>query len=303
MIVGPTAVGKTTVAIDIATRLNTEIISVDSRQCYKELKIGVATPSDEDLQRVTHHFITSHSIHQEVTAADFEQYALQKAEEIFKKKDCLVMAGGTGLYVKAFCEGLDEIPAVDAGIRNLIIKNYVEKGMAWLQAEVKIKDPAFYEAGEILNPQRMMRALEVREATGKSILEFRTGKKADRNFQIVKIGLELPKEELHRNINARVDKMMRQGLMQEASSLLPYRNLNALQTVGYTEMFDYLDGKISLQQAIELIKIHTRQYAKRQMTWFKKDKEIYWFSPASQSILSFLSAASLSGELNVDSNH
>ena len=281
IVCGPTAVGKTSTAIQIAKHFNTEVISADSRQCFKELNIGVARPSAHELKEVNHHFIASHSIHEEVTAATFEQYALQKAKELFQQHDVLVMTGGTGLYIKAFCEGLDIIPEIPAGIRENIIRNFENKGIEWLQHEVKEKDPAFYEAGEIQNPQRIMRALEVMEATGQSILSFRSGEKAKRDFAIIKFGMELPKEELHRNINTRVNKMIEAGLLDEVKGLIPFKNLNALQTVGYAELFDYLEEKtlparrqVTLPEAIERIKTNTRQYAKRQITWFKKDKDI-----------------------------
>jgi tRNA dimethylallyltransferase len=283
IICGPTAVGKTSVAIQLATHFKTEIISADSRQCFKELNIGVARPSAEELKEVKHHFIVSHSIKEEVTAVTFEQYALQKTKELFHQHDIVIMVGGTGLYIKAFCEGLDAIPDVPAEIRKNIISNYESRGMEWLKNEVNEKDPAFYAAGEIQNPQRMMRALEVMEATGRSILSFRNGEKAKREFNIIKIGLKLPKEELIRNINTRVEKMMEEGLLHEVKQLQPGKNLNALQTVGYVEIFDHLEGKISLADAIEKIKTNTRQYTKRQMTWFKKDKEIKWFLPSQLS--------------------
>ena len=279
VITGPTAVGKTAIAIKLAQHYQTEIISADSRQCYKELDFGVARPSEQELQEIKHHFIASHSIHEEVTAASFEQYALQKTYELFQQHDVIVMVGGTGLYIRAFCEGLDKIPPIDSSIREQILKLYDEKGIAWLQHEVSEKDPAFYEVGETQNPQRMMRALEVIEATGQSILSFRTGEKTHRDFNIIKIGLELSKEELHRNIDVRVDKMMEAGLLEEVKSLLPHRHENALQTVGYAELFDFLDGKITLEKAVEQIKTNTRQYAKRQLTWFRKDKNIEWFTP------------------------
>lgn len=283
IICGPTAVGKTSVAIQLATHFKTEIISADSRQCFKELNIGVARPSAEELKEVKHHFIASHSIKEEVTAVTFEQYALQKTKELFHQHDIVIMVGGTGLYIKAFCEGLDAIPDVPAEIRKNIISNYESRGMEWLQNEVNEKDPAFYAAGEIQNHQRMMRALEVMEATGRSILSFRNGEKAKREFNIIKIGLKLPKEELIRNINTRVEKMMEEGLLHEVKQLQPGKSLNALQTVGYVEIFDHLEGKISLADAIEKIKTNTRQYTKRQMTWFKKDKEIKWFLPSQLS--------------------
>ena len=276
IICGPTAVGKTTIAISIAKHFQTGIISADSRQCFKELKIGAARPSDEELKQIPHHFIASYSIKENINAAFFEQFALQKTEELFKTNDIIIMVGGTGLYIKAFCEGLDEIPPIDEAIRKDIIKDYELHGLHWLQEQIKVKDPEFYKVGEIQNPQRSMRALEVFESTGQSILSFRKNKKAERPFNIIKIGLELPKEELHANINSRVDKMIQDGLVEEVSSLKGYRDVNALQTVGYSEIFEHLDGKMSLETAIEEIKKNTRQYAKRQMTWFKKDKEINW---------------------------
>ncbi len=289
VIAGPTAVGKTAVATEVAQHFNSEIISADSRQCFKELNIGVARPTDEELKQVKHHFIATHSIGEEVTAASFEEYALQKMRELFQQYDVLVMVGGTGLYIKAFCEGLDKIPAIDPAIREKIVRQYEEKGMGWLQKQVKEKDPVFFAQGEIQNPQRMMRALEVVEATGQSVLSFRSGQKAKRDFDFIKIGLELPKEDLHRNIHERVDKMMKAGLLEEVKGLTAYRHLNALQTVGYAELFDYLDGKITLEQAVEKIKTNTRQYAKRQMTWFRKDKEINWFSASEPAtIISFI---------------
>lgn len=279
IICGPTAVGKTAFAISIAKYFQTEIVSADSRQCFKELKIGVARPSDAELKEVTHHFIASHSIHENINAAFFERFALQKVNELFQKHDMVIMAGGTGLYIKAFCEGLDEIPEVDESVRKGITDNYAIKGIEWLQSEIEKRDPRFFSEGEIQNPQRMMRALEVVESTGRSILDFRKSIKAERDFNIIKIGLELPKEELHKNINSRVDKMTGQGLIGEVRTLNSFRHFNALQTVGYSEIFDHLDGKISLEAAIEEIKKNTRQYAKRQLTWFRKDKEIKWFSP------------------------
>jgi tRNA dimethylallyltransferase len=276
IVAGPTAAGKTPVAIELAKKFETEIISADSRQCFKELNIGVARPSEMELQAVKHYFIASHSIHDPVNAGSFEQYALKKVNEIFQVHNVAIMVGGTGLYIKAFCEGMDEMPGVPAEVRKSIMMNYERNGLEWLQRETQKKDPAFYKTGEIQNPQRLMRALEVAEATGQSILEFRKGKAVQRDFNIVKIGMELPKEELHRNINKRLDGMIEAGLVEEVKRLFPYKHLNALQTVGYAEIFDYLDGKTSLKGAIELIETNTRQYAKRQVTWFKKDKDISW---------------------------
>lgn len=282
VIAGPTASGKTAIAVEVAKKFGTSIISADSRQCYKELNIGVARPTEQELEEVTHYFIASHSIQDEITAADFEKYALEKANGLFKTNDIIVMAGGTGLYIKAFCEGLDIIPEVDKDIRNKIIENYGRSGIEWLQKEIQQKDPVFFEKGEIKNPQRMMRALEVIESTGESILHFRKGKKTQRDFNIIKIGLDISKEELHLRINNRVDKMIQAGLEEEAKKLFPFKHLNALQTVGYNELFDHFENKISFSEAIELIKKNTRQYAKRQMTWFKKDNEMNWI-PASNN--------------------
>ena len=279
IIAGPTAVGKTSVAIQLAKHFQTQIISADSRQCFTELTIGVARPSPEELQEVTHHFIASHSINEEVTAVTFEQFALQQINSLFEQHDIVILVGGTGLYIKAFCEGLDMIPEIDPFIRQQVIQSYNEKGISWLQQQLLEKDTAFYTSGEMQNPQRMMRALEVVLSTGHSVLSFRKGEKAIRDFNIIKIGLELPREELHRNIHCRVDTMMEAGLLDEVKRLAPFQHLNALQTVGYAELFDNLDKKISLEKAVEQIKTHTRQYAKRQMTWFKKDSEIQWFSP------------------------
>jgi len=279
VIAGPTAVGKTKAAILLAQKFKTEIISFDSRQCFKELNIGVARPSATELKQVPHHFIASHSIQEPVTAAYFEKYALEKVNELFQHHHTVIMVGGTGMYCKAFCEGLDPIPEIDPAIRKNIIFNFKSGGLEWLQQEIQRLDPEFYKKGEIKNPQRLMRALEVVAGTGKSILSFHNREKKKRDFSIIKIGLELPREELIRNINTRVDKMLQLGLLDEVKYLQPFRTYNALQTVGYAELFEYIDNKVSLETATGNIKINTRQYAKRQMTWFKKDKSFSWFHP------------------------
>jgi tRNA dimethylallyltransferase len=276
IIVGPTAIGKTALAIQLAEHFNTQIISADSRQCYKELNIGVAKPSADELKTITHHFINSHSIHDEVNAAVYEQYALQKLDEIFKNNNTAIVVGGTGLYIKALCNGVDIIPSIPSTLRQNIVTQFEQQGLAWLQNEVAIKDPLYYQQGEIENPQRLMRALEVVMQTGNSILSYQTKTKKERPFNIIKIGLQLPRDVLYQRINSRVDIMLQEGLQKEAETLLPYQHLNALQTVGYTELFDYFTNKISLDRAIELIKQNTRHYAKRQITWFKKDEEINW---------------------------
>ena len=284
IIVGPTAVGKTAAAIQLAVQLQTKIISADSRQCYRELNIGVAKPSAAELQAVHHYFIDSHSIREEVNAAIFEQLALQWTADIFRDRPTAVMVGGTGLYIKAFANGLDDIPPVDPELRQRLRQQYQQDGITWLQQEVRQLDPAYFAEGESLNPHRLLRALEVRLSTGRSILSFRSGTPRQRPFHIRLIGLELPKEELHRRIHDRVDTMMQHGLLEEVKSLLPYRTHKALQTVGYKELFDYLDGACSLDEAVANIATNTRRYAKRQLTWFKKDPAIQWIDPARQKI-------------------
>ena len=278
IIAGPTAVGKTALAIQLAQHFATKIISADSRQCFQELNIGVAKPTHEELKAVHHYFINSHSIHQTINAGIFEHFALEAAEEIFTSCPVAVMVGGTGLYLKAFCEGMDAMPQIDDEVRNSIIAHYETKGLIWLQNELKEKDPIFWQTAEQQNPHRLMRALEIVNATGKSINEFRKQQKIERPFNIIKIGLQLPKEELHLNINKRVDNMMEDGLLNEVEALLPYKKTNALQTVGYRELVDFLEGNTILEQAVNQIKINTRQYAKRQMTWFKKEN-LNWFLP------------------------
>ncbi len=269
IISGATAVGKTSYGTDLAQKYNTQIISADSRQCFRELNIGVAKPTHEQLKSVHHYFINSHSIHDDVNAKVFEEYALRVVHEIFISNDVAIVVGGTGLYIKAFCEGLDEIPPGKESIRKEINEAYKKYGLQWLSEKMKEHDPAYFSSGEIENPQRMMRALEVKLSSGKSILNFQSGKKVERDFNIKNINLEIPRDELYKRINQRVDAMMQDGLLKEAESLLPYRHLNPLQTVGYKELFEFLDRKISLDNAIEKIKMNTRHFAKRQITWFK----------------------------------
>ncbi len=288
IITGPTASGKTNVAIEVAKKFETEIISADSRQCFKELNIGVARPSPEQLSQVPHHFIASHSIHENITAAYFEKYALEKAKELFSIHDVIVMVGGTGLYIKALCEGLDKIPETDPIIRDRVVMNYNQNGIAWLIGELKLKDPLFNEKGEMKNPQRMMRALEVIESTGQSIIAFRNTGREKRDFNIVKYGIDISREELHRNIDSRVDRMLQAGLVEEVRPLLPFKNLNALQTVGYRELFDCFENQVSLAEATALIKQNTRRYAKRQLTWFKRDDQVKWL-PATEITSAILS--------------
>lgn len=284
IIAGPTAVGKTALAVALAQQLGTSIISADSRQCFKELEIGVAKPSAEELAAVPHYFINTHHITETVNAASFEEEALAAAEAIFAKQEVAVMVGGTGLYIKAFCEGMDAIPAIPEAVRKEITMAYEENGLAWLQEQVAKSDPTWFAQGEVQNPQRLMRALEVVRHTGQSILHFQQGNKQQRPFRIIKIGLELPRPVLYERINQRVLQMMAAGLEAEVRGLYDQRHLNALQTVGYRELFDYIEGKYSLKDAVAKLQQNTRHYAKRQLTWFKKDESYIWLPPDDKAV-------------------
>jgi len=289
VITGPTAIGKTGLAIFIAKKLKTEIISFDSRQFYQEMKIGTAVPSDEELKEVPHHFIQNLSIEQDYSVGNFERDALVKIEELFEKYDYLVFVGGSGLYEKAVTEGLDEFPQVDKSIRLNLIYEYDIHGLEPLQNELKEVDPVYYNLVDLNNPVRIIRALEIYRGTGKPFSSYRKNNYSARNFQVTKIGLELSREEIYDRINKRVDLMMQEGLLEEVKSLYPKKHLNSLQTVGYRELFDYLDGKIELDFAIEEIKKNTRRYAKRQLTWYRKDPRIKWFSPfEKENILTYI---------------
>lgn len=284
LITGPTASGKTSLALQAAKHYNTKIISADSRQCFIEMNIGVAKPTEEELASVQHYFINSHSIHEEVNAATFAKYAHHAAENIFADHDVLILAGGTGLYIKAFLEGLDDIPEISAEIRSAILSGYETKGLAWLQNEVQVQDPKFFAEGEIKNPQRLMRALEVVRGTGRSIKDFQKGKSegAANKYSVKKFAINVSRERLYDNINARVENMIEDGLVDEVMALEPYRHLNALQTVGYTEVLEHFDGLTTLEEAVEKIKKNTRHYAKRQMTWLRKDLQLTWIENLDQ---------------------
>ena len=286
VIVGPTASGKTAAAIDVAQYFNTEIISADSRQCFRELNIGVAKPTAAELSSVKHHFINSHSITDNVSAADFESFALAAADKIFEKNNVAVICGGTGLYIKAFTEGLDAIPQTDHKIKEGITDDYKREGLGWLQNKIKETDPLFWEKGEINNPHRLLRALEVFMTTGVSIIAQQKKIKKVRPFNIIKVGIDINREVLYDRINSRVNDMQEQGLENEAKLLIPFKQLNALQTVGYRELFYFFEGKTTREKAFELIKQNSRNYAKRQLTWFKKDEEIIWLQLA--AILPYL---------------
>lgn len=276
VIAGPTAVGKTAISIQLAQQLNTSIISADSRQCYQGLRIGAACPTDEELDLVPHFFIQAYPISQALSAADFEQIALQHLDEIFQKNNKAIVCGGTGLYIKALCEGLDEMPKVDVAITNDVQVNFENQGLAWLQEKTKKEDPIFYEQIDVSNAARLLRGLTFKLSTGRSITAFQQGQKKERPFRIVKIMLDLPRPVLYERINQRVDKMMELGLLEEAKLLYPFRQLKNLQTVGYSELFEYFDGNWTLDFAVDKIKQHSRNYAKRQLTWFKKDADFIW---------------------------
>jgi len=279
VIVGPTAVGKTALSIQLAKAFDTEILSADSRQFFKEMSIGTAKPSASEMGTIKHYFIDSHSISEEYNVGKFETEAIQVLNRLFETKDYAILVGGSGLYIDAVCSGLDELPEASAEIRQQLKSLYEEKGIAALQEQLKVLDLNYYNQVDLNNPQRLMRALEVCISTGKTYSEQRAGKTKARNFTTIKIGLNTSRESLYERINKRVDEMMQQGLLDEVRSLLPYQNKNALQTVGYKELFDYLENKTTLEQAVELIKQHTRNFAKRQLTWFKRDEQIQWFEP------------------------
>jgi len=277
VIVGPTAVGKTAAAISVVEKLKTEIISADSRQIFKELNIGTAKPSNEELKRVTHHFIDSKSVNENYDAGQYGRDAIELIHSLFKKYDWLVMVGGSGLYVKAALEGFDDMPEVPEGIRLEILKEYHSKGLPWLQQQVKEADLEFFNSVDQQNPQRLMRALELLQSTDKSIRELRVKKKTEHPFEVIKIGLNLPREVLYQRIDKRMDQMIHDGLFDEAKQFYPLRHLNALQTVGYREIFDYIDGLYDYEETVRLLKRNSRRYAKRQLTWFLRDNEVSWF--------------------------
>ncbi|UII29980.1 tRNA (adenosine(37)-N6)-dimethylallyltransferase MiaA [Fulvivirga ulvae] len=279
VIVGPTAVGKTSLCIDIAGALDTEIISADSRQFFREMEIGTAKPSEKELQQVTHHFVNSHSIHDKFNAGDFEREALQKIEELLLVRDCLIMTGGSGLYINAVTEGMADIPGVSLAIRDELNQRLAKEGLEALAEELRKLDPEYYEVVDRKNPQRITRALEVCIGTGEKYSELRKNSKKQRSFEVIKIGLERPREELYARINQRMDQMIAQGLFDEARQLHPYKDHYALQTVGYKEIFDFLEGAYDHDEAVRLLKRNSRRYAKRQMTWFGRDPEISWFHP------------------------
>lgn len=282
LVVGPTAVGKTELCLNLAKKFKTEIVSCDSRQFYQEMSLGTAKPSPQELQEAKHHLIDSLSIEEAYDVRKFEKDALQVLATIFQNSNVAIMTGGSGLFADAITDGLDEVPDVDSEIRKEIIKEFESKGLEWLQAQLSKVDPEYYSQVDRQNPQRLMRALEVYRGTGLKFSSFRVKKKAIRPFHVIKIGLERPRQELYDRIDLRMDQMIEAGLFDEAVALFGKRHLNALQTVGYTEIFGYLEGKYDREEAVRLLKRNSRRYAKRQLTWFRRDTEIRWFHAEQQ---------------------
>ncbi|HNW57484.1 MAG TPA: tRNA (adenosine(37)-N6)-dimethylallyltransferase MiaA [Bacteroidales bacterium] len=289
VLLGPTGVGKTDVAVDLAERYNCEIISADSRQFFKEMKIGTAVPSDAQLNTIKHHFVRFLSIKDYYSASLFERNVLDLLPGLFSKSGMVIMSGGSGMYIDAVCNGIDDIPDVDPDIREKFTSKYKEEGIEGLRVALKLLDPEHYANVDLKNHKRIIRALEICETTGRPYSSFLKKQKTERDFDIIKIGLKRDRENLYTRINSRVDEMIRTGLEEEVKSLAEFRNLNALNSVGYKEFFDCFDGKISKDKAIELIKRNSRRYAKRQMTWWAKDNDIKWFDPEkTQEIIHYI---------------
>ena len=290
VITGPTAVGKTALCLDIAQHFGIPIINADSRQIYKELKIGTASPTSEQLQLVPHYFVGSLSLTDYYSASLFEQQVLEILSRQFREHDFALMAGGSMMYIDAVCDGIDDIPTVDDVTRETLKQRLKEEGLEALVEQLRELDPEYYEVVDRQNPRRVVHGLEICLMTGRTYTSFRKREKKERPFRIVKIGLNRPREELYDRINQRVDQMMQQGLLEEAKALYPMRQMNALNTVGYKELFDYLDGRWPLEEAVERIKGNTRRYARKQLTWYKKDPQIRWFHPdEKEQIISYIS--------------
>ena len=279
VVVGPTGSGKTDLSIRLALHYGAPILSTDSRQVYRGMPIGTAQPSVDQLQAVEHHFIASHDLTDHLNCGEYEVQALARLEELFADHDWVVAVGGSGLYVRALCEGMDDLPQADEPLRRELERRLAEEGLGALAEELRELDPEYCRTADLNNPARVMRALEVCLQTHMPYSRQRTGERRPRPFEIVKIGIDLPRDVLYDRINRRVDRMLADGLEAEARALYPYRELNALKTVGYREFFDYFDGRIGYDEAVELIKRNSRRYAKRQLTWFRRDSEIRWFAP------------------------
>ena len=279
VLIGPTGVGKTELSLSIAEHFHTSILSSDSRQLYADLKIGTAAPTPEQLARVPHHFVGTLKLTDYYSAAQYEADVMKKLEELFSLNEVVVLTGGSMMYVDAICKGIDDIPTVDKETRELMLQKYAEEGLDHLCAELKLLDPEYYQIVDLKNPKRVIHALEICYMTGKSYTSFRTQSTKKRPFRIIKIGLTREREELYERINRRVDEMLVAGLLEEVKAVYPYKELNSLNTVGYKELFKYLDGEWTLEFAIEKIKQNSRIYSRKQMTWFKRDNEIHWFHP------------------------
>jgi tRNA dimethylallyltransferase len=299
IILGPTAIGKTSLSISIANHYKTEIISADSRQIFKELSIGTAIPDSQQLNTVKHHMVQNHSIHEYYNASNFEIEALECCNSIFAKKEIIVMTGGSMLYIDTFCNGIDDLPTIDPEIRQNVINTFEQEGIESIRHELKKIDPEYYQLVDLKNYKRILHALEVYYMTGKKYSSFRRNTKKERDFDIIKIGLNMDRKSLHARINNRVDKMMNDGLLQEARNLIDFKHLNSLNTVGYKELFDFFDEKISLNEAIDLIKRNTRRYARKQLTWFNRDTDICWFSPDQiEEIIQYIDSRVFSNVIN-----
>lgn len=293
IVTGPTAVGKTSLTIELAKIFSTEIISADSRQFYREMKIGTAPPSPQELNEVKHHFIGHLSIHDSYNVSKFETDAISLLNNLFCNHDKVLMTGGSGLYINAVINGIDDLPDPDESTRAFLKSLYTEDGISSLRKLLKELDPEYYEQVDLKNHSRLLRALEVCMTTGEKFSALRKNSKKERNFNCILVGLDRKRDELFERISQRTDDMIANGLVEEAAGLLPYRNLNALNTVGYKELFEYFDGRISLEQAIEDIKTNTRRYAKRQLTWFKKMQGLQWFHPdEKENIMNFINTNS-----------
>lgn len=279
VVAGPTAVGKTSVAIRLAHEFNTCVVSADSRQIFREMTIGTAKPSEQEREQVPHYFIDRHSVVEEYDAARYAREALKVIGDLFQQHSEVILCGGSGLYIRGVCEGFDEMPEVPDDVRREVVDHYKKHGLRWLQDRMLELDPVGFQGIDQKNPQRLMRALEVSMYTGQSIQSFRKNERKQRNFYSVKLGLELPRDELYARIDSRVDQMIAAGLFDEARKLYPLRHYNALQTVGYQEVFDFMDNRYDLDECVRLLKRNTRRYAKRQLTWFKKDREFKWYPP------------------------
>jgi tRNA dimethylallyltransferase len=289
VLVGPTAIGKTDLAITLAKQFSTEIISADSRQFFREMEIGTAKPSAEELAAAPHHFINSHSIQTLFSTGDFEVQALKLIGELFVKKDVLIMVGGSGLYIDAVCKGLDEMPETDLSIREQLNQLMAAEGLEPIRKQLSELDPEYHQQVDQSNPQRMIRGLEFFLSTGLKLSSFFTNSKKQRPFKILKIGLNMDRPLLYQRINQRVDQMMENGLLDEVERLQQYRHCNALNTVGYSELFDHLDRKVTLAEAVDKIKQNTRRFAKRQLTWFRKDDSTTWFEPGqTDAVISYI---------------